>query len=173
MRALVLVPLVAVLAACSLTPTKDRKQDQQAASAPAPGPAGPIPTYQMRPPVDPNADRLAPTADGETLFQQRCGTCHLQWGMGTNLLTKQQLAQGRPPSQGLLANRTDLTPDYVKTVVRQGKGAMPPLTKVDVTDAELDKIAAYLGKAAPQPQPQPQPSPSPSASATAAPGARP
>ena len=47
---------------------------------------------------------------------------------------------------GLLANRDDLTADYVKSVVRMGKNAMPRQTRVDVTDAELDKIAAYLGK---------------------------
>lgn len=149
MRALVLIALAAGLAACSITPTKDRKAEQQAASA-APQ-AGPIPTYQMRPPVDPAENRLAPTADGKTLFEQRCGTCHLPWGMGTNLLTKQQVALGKPPAMGLLSNRTDLTEDYVKTVVRQGKNAMPPQTKVDVTDAELDRIAAYLGKAQPAP----------------------
>lgn len=151
MRALVLLPLALGLAACSITPTKDRKADQQAASASAPE-SGPIPTYQMRPPVDPDENRLAPTADGKTLFEQRCGYCHLPWGMGTNLLTKQQVALGKPPSMGLLSNRTDLTADYVKTVVRQGKNAMPPQSKVDVTDAELDKIAGYLGKATDAPE---------------------
>ena len=53
---------------------------------------------------------------------------------------------GEPPEKGLLANRTDLTADYVKSVVRMGKVAMPRLTRVDVTDAELDAIAAYLAK---------------------------
>jgi hypothetical protein len=48
---------------------------------------------------------------------------------------------------GLLANRKDLTPDYVKLVVRHGKNAMPPQTKVDLTDPELDAVALYLGKA--------------------------
>jgi hypothetical protein len=52
-----------------------------------------------------------------------------------------------PPEKGLLANRADLTADYVKSVVRGGKMAMPRLSKVEVTDAELDSIAHYLGKA--------------------------
>jgi cytochrome c len=84
--------------------------------------------------------------DGKDLFSNRCGACHLVMGMGTNLITKQQLALGRPPAMGLLTNRDDLTADYVKTVARMGKNAMPRQTRVDVTDAELDKIAAYLGK---------------------------
>jgi hypothetical protein len=67
--------------------------------------------------------------------------------MGTNLLTKQRMAAGEPPENGLLANRKDLTASYVKSVVRNGKMAMPRLTQVDVTNAELDSIAAYLGKA--------------------------
>jgi len=46
----------------------------------------------------------------------------------------------------LLTNRKDLTVDFIKMVVRRGKLAMPRLTRVDVTDAELDAIAHYLGK---------------------------
>ena len=67
--------------------------------------------------------------------------------MGTNLLTKQRMMAGEPPENGLLTNRTDLTADYVKQVVRMGKNAMPQQTKVDITDAELDAVALYLGKA--------------------------
>jgi mono/diheme cytochrome c family protein len=69
--------------------------------------------------------------------------------MGTNLLTKQRIAAGQPPETALLTNRTDLTADYVKAVVRNGKMAMPRLSRVEVTDAELDAIAAYLAKAKP------------------------
>lgn len=109
-------------------------------------PPGPPPPYQMRP-VAPAGDRLKPGGDGKTLFEVHCGYCHLTGGMGTNLLTKQQLMAGNTPDKGLLANREDLTADYVKTVVRMGKGAMPQQTKVDLTDAELDAVAKYLGKA--------------------------
>ncbi len=109
-------------------------------------PPGPPPPYQMRP-VVPAGDRLKPGGDGEVLFEVHCGYCHLNGGMGTNLLIKQQMVAGNPPEKGLLSNRDDLTADYVKTVVRMGKGAMPQQTKVDVTDAELDAVAKYLGKA--------------------------
>ena len=91
-------------------------------------------------------DRLKPGGDGKVLFEVHCGYCHLTGGMGTNLLTKQQVMAGNSPDKGLLANRIDLTSDYVKTVVRMGKGAMPQQTKVDLTDAELDAVARYLGK---------------------------
>jgi mono/diheme cytochrome c family protein len=113
----------------------------QAADAPPP-----MPPYQMRAPL-PDGDRLSPPKDGEALYSNRCGACHLVGGMGPNLLTKARVAAGQPPDSGLLANRTDLTRTWVKTVVRSGTLAMPRLTRVDVTDAELEAIARYLGKA--------------------------
>lgn len=105
----------------------------------------PPPPYQMRA-VAPAGDRLAPGRDGKALFENHCGYCHLTFGMGTNLLMKQRLAIGAPPQTALLANRDDLTADYVKGVVRMGKGAMPQQTRVDLTDAELASVAAYLGR---------------------------
>lgn len=115
-----------------------------AAAPPAGGPP-PMPPYMMRP-AYPEGDRLKPGGDGKVLFEAHCGYCHLPGGMGSNLLTKQRMMLGEPPENGVLSNRTDLTADYVKAVVRMGKNAMPPQTKVDVTDAELEAVAKYLGK---------------------------
>jgi len=108
----------------------------------------PLPPYQVRMAAPPG-DRLSPGRDGHALFEAHCGYCHLPAGMGTNLLTKQQMLLGNPPAMGLLANRTDLTAGYVKLVVRHGKGAMPPQTRVDITDPELDSVAAFLSKGKP------------------------
>ena len=105
----------------------------------------PFPAYQDigEPPP---GNRLAPGRDGEALYRNHCGQCHLPWGMGTNMLTAQRAAQGLPPESGLLANRDDLTADYVRTVVRHGTPSMPPLTRVQVTDQELDAIADWLAR---------------------------
>lgn len=105
----------------------------------------PPPPYQMRA-AAPAGDRLAAGRDGRALFENHCGYCHLTFGMGTNLLVKQRLAVGASPATALLANRDDLTAAYVHAIVRMGKGAMPPQTRVDVTDRELDSIAAWLGR---------------------------
>jgi mono/diheme cytochrome c family protein len=140
MKRLTLILISALaLTGCKKSDVADPHGAPMEKTAPG-GMGGPpaIPPYQMR--------ALASATGGEALFSNRCGSCHLAGGMGTNLLTKQMMMAKRPPTDGLLANRTDLTADYVKGVVRQGKLAMPRLTKVDVTDADLDAIAAYLGK---------------------------
>ena len=137
MRAVVLLALLLVTG-CDVAGTGP---EQDAAKGPPPGP----PPYIMREAM-PAGDRLAAGRDGAALFSNRCGTCHLAGGMGTNLLTTQRVAAGEPPESGMLANRTDLTADYVRGVVRAGKVAMPPLSRVEVTDAELDSIATFLGK---------------------------
>lgn len=138
MKKLLILPALALLAACG-----DSASDT--ASGGAEGGPPPLPPYQMRAAM-PEGDRLASVHDGETLFSNRCGYCHLAGGMGTNLLTVQRVRNGQPPETGLLVNRDDLTADYVKAVVRNGKVAMPPLSRVEVTDVELDAIAAYLAK---------------------------
>ena len=66
--------------------------------------------------------------------------------MGTNLLHEERVAAGC--RRGAACSRivkTSRSP-YIKVVVRKGKLAMPRLTRVEVTDAELDAIARYLAK---------------------------
>jgi mono/diheme cytochrome c family protein len=135
---------IALLSVAALSGCKVEKKDEAKSAGPAGGPP-PLPPYQMRAQIA-SGDRLNSTDSGDALFSNHCGACHLAMGMGTNLLTKQQVMAGQPPEKGLLANRDDLTADYVKSVVRMGKGAMPRQTRVDITDSELEKVAAYLGK---------------------------
>ena len=132
MRLSVVAVLAAALPACG-----DPAAGPDAAAAAAP------PPYAFRG-ADPDGDRLQAGRDGEQLYRSRCGACHLPFGMGTNMLTAQRVAQGESPESGLLENRDDLLADYVVSVVRNGKVAMPRLTRVEVTDAELDAIAAWL-----------------------------
>jgi mono/diheme cytochrome c family protein len=104
-----------------------------------------MPPYQMRAEAPPG-ERTQTGRDGRALFSNLCGSCHLLGGMGTNVITQQMLAAKRPPAQALLETRTDLEADYVASVVRHGKGSMPPLSRVEVTDVELQSIAAYLDR---------------------------
>jgi len=87
----------------------------------------------------------AETPDGKDLFTHRCGMCHQTNGMGVGILAR------RPgdTSKGLLESRADLSAAVVKAVVRAGIGNMPRIARGEVSDPELDVIAAYLGKGKP------------------------
>ena len=77
--------------------------------------------------------------DGQSLFLAHCGLCHLTLGTGTIMLGRRL-----GPDHALLAERTDLNAAYIRQVVRNGINSMPPQTRVDLSDAELDQVAAYL-----------------------------
>ena len=76
---------------------------------------------------------------GEVLYRSHCGLCHEPGGTGTFMLSRRL---GR--ERALLVGRTDLTDGYVTQVVRHGLMSMPRFTRVELTDAELASIAAYL-----------------------------
>ena len=88
-------------------------------------------------------DRSSRSPD-EALFVEKCAMCHRRMGMGTVLLSRRM-----NPALAQLEARTDLTVDYIKTVARQGMGNMPPVRRGELSDAQLDRIAAYLAKAKP------------------------
>ena len=110
------------LGAAALSPLGHNAQAQPAPATPNPAPAAP-----------------KPKSAGEATFLAKCRYCHVEMGPGTLTLAKRL-----GPDNGLLARRTDLTADYVKAVVRGGLNTMPPINRVEVSDAELDTIANWL-----------------------------
>ena len=87
--------------------------------------------------ADPSVQDI--TGAGRGLFLERCGKCHLDGGTGTFMLGR-RLGKDK----ALLEDRTDLNPGYVRRVVRHGVNSMPWFTPVELPDAELAAIAAYL-----------------------------
>lgn len=84
----------------------------------------------------------ATSADaGERLYGSKCAFCHVGRNTGTIMLGRRL---GKEMAE--LHKRTDLDADYVKAVVRTGIVNMPPISRVDVTDDELEKIADYLAR---------------------------
>jgi mono/diheme cytochrome c family protein len=95
-----------------------------------------------------SAQDTAAIQRGKTKFQRTCAPCH---GAGPG-------NDGRPALPGtaalqlkykgalpaLLEARTDLTFDILKTYLRHGSWSMPPFRKTELTDAEIQDIAAYL-----------------------------
>jgi mono/diheme cytochrome c family protein len=91
------------------------------------------------------ADETAgsPVERGAAVFNNWCSACHSrgpQNAPGTTSL--QAKYQGSVPAA--LEDRRDLTPDLVKFFVRNGVAMMAPLRKTEVSDADLEALAAYL-----------------------------
>ena len=88
-------------------------------------------------------DRGTPAERGAAVFNNWCSACHSrgpQNAPGTSSL--QFKYQGSLPAA--LEDRTDLTADQVKFYVRNGVAMMAPFRKVEVGDADLEALAAYL-----------------------------
>ena len=81
---------------------------------------------------------------GHKVFKHWCAPCH---GSGKHMPGTQALAakyNGSIPA--VLEQRTDLTPELVRTFVRQGMNIMPPFRKTEISDAELNALATYLAR---------------------------
>ena len=76
---------------------------------------------------------------GRDLFERRCEVCHAAGNMGALALGSRLGAD-----KAILAARTDLLPAYTRLVVRKGVGIMPPITRVELTDEDLEAVVRYL-----------------------------
>lgn len=93
-----------------------------------------------------------PSAEhGERVFEKWCQPCHgdtiTEPGMFPGVPLPGTLAiqlkyRGELPA--LLEERTDLTPEFIRTVVRGGLFGMPITRKTEINDQELADIIAYL-----------------------------
>lgn len=81
-------------------------------------------------------------------YEKYCSSCH---GAGPEerpgTVALRAKYKGQLPA--LLSERTDLAADYVKFLVRNGVSIMPRARKTEISDAELDAIAAYLTRNSP------------------------
>jgi mono/diheme cytochrome c family protein len=99
--------------------------------------------------------QAAPNIDhGRAVFELWCAGCHhsnpalqrngqvLVGRVFAGTYTLEQRYQGAKPAA--LEERTDLDPSYVRFVVRHGLNMMPLSRKVEISDDDLDDVAAYL-----------------------------
>lgn len=78
---------------------------------------------------------------GGKVYDKWCSDCHTR-ADGPGTVALQRKYKGAVP--GLLEQRQDLNPDYIKIVVRQGISFMPSFRKTEISDAELALLANYL-----------------------------
>ena len=82
------------------------------------------------------------TADqtkGRALFNASCSYCHSERGHATTLLAKRVGAEN-----AVLEKRTNLNAELIRAVVRHGINSMPWYRRAELSDRDLDCIAAYL-----------------------------
>ena len=89
------------------------------------------------------ASLSAQEQQGKLLYGRTCIYCH-----GSGLWATNRIAKRLDKDHALLENRTDLSADGIRAVVRSGVGSMPPLRKTELSDADVDAIAAYLTRQA-------------------------
>jgi mono/diheme cytochrome c family protein len=91
-------------------------------------------------------------AEGKALFTRLCTPCHgaARSDMGRAMLpgTDALRIKYKGTLPALLEQRTDLTPQVIRTFVRRGTWSMPPLRKTEISDAEIDAVSAYIADAA-------------------------
>jgi len=98
------------------------------------------------------APDAATVAEGKALFTRLCAPCHGadRSDMGRAMLpgTDALRIKYKGTLPALLEQRTDLTPQVVRTFVRRGTWSMPPFRKTEISDAQIDAVSAYLADAA-------------------------
>jgi mono/diheme cytochrome c family protein len=91
----------------------------------------------------------APSAQGKQVFDYWCATCHAAGAKeGGRLLpgTQSLTVKYKGAKPAVLEERDDLVPEFTKFVVRHGQEGMPFFRKTEISDRELDAIAAYLAR---------------------------
>jgi (+)-pinoresinol hydroxylase len=86
----------------------------------------------------------SPSNQGRAVFEKWCAPCHAAGPGNPGTTALAALYKGSKPAA--LEQRTDLTPAVVKQFVRKGVSVMPFFRKTEISDAELDALAAYLSR---------------------------
>jgi (+)-pinoresinol hydroxylase len=81
-------------------------------------------------------------ARGNDVFQNWCAPCHAAGPRHPGTQALEALYKGAKPAP--LEQRTDLVPELTRSFVRTGVSVMPPFRKTEISDADLEALAAYL-----------------------------
>ncbi len=84
----------------------------------------------------------ADVARGGEVHEQWCESCHGTGHGKSGTIALQAKYRGSIPA--LLTERTDLSPELTRSFVRSGIFAMPFFRKTEISDADLEALAAFL-----------------------------
>lgn len=81
---------------------------------------------------------------GKRLYYKTCIHCHAPGVWGTNRLSERMSVQ-----DAVLENRTNLPAEAVRTIIRAGIGSMPAFRRSELSDTDIQAIAAYVSRNTP------------------------
>jgi mono/diheme cytochrome c family protein len=87
------------------------------------------------------AESGASDATGAAIYEHYCIACH---DRGVGHPGTQNLAYRYGPEKAALADRDNLTPEYVRIMVRFGRGLMPGFRSSEISDEQLKLLVEYL-----------------------------
>lgn len=82
---------------------------------------------------------------GREVFELRCAMCHADSALAPGTMALGQRVTGI--DRVLERRRGGLSADYVRQVVRTGLDRMPPISRVELGDTDVDAVADYLASA--------------------------
>lgn len=97
-----------------------------------------LPTALAQSPTGAKAKR------GKEVYQYWCWNCHGTGAGKPGTIALQAKYKGTRPAD--LEQRMDLIPAVTKAFVRNGISIMPRSRKTEISDADLDALAAYLAR---------------------------
>lgn len=86
-------------------------------------------------------------AEGARVYDKWCAPCHNPGVEHPGTLALAAKYSG--VKSGVLLEWTDLRPEITRSFVRAGISVMPFFRKTEISDAELDALAAYLARNTP------------------------
>ena len=86
-------------------------------------------------------------AEGVRVYDKWCAPCHNPGVEHPGTLALAAKYAG--VKSGVLLEWTDLRPEFTRSFVRTGISVMPFFRKTEISDAELDALAAYLARNTP------------------------
>ncbi|HJR69337.1 MAG TPA: cytochrome c [Gammaproteobacteria bacterium] len=93
------------------------------------------------------AQAQEPQVRGLAVFENWCAPCHAPGARHPGTQALEALYKGAKPAA--LEQRTDLTPELTRAFVRTGVSVMPPFRKTEISDTDLEALAAYLAPRTP------------------------
>jgi len=91
---------------------------------------------------EPAVAQNSQVAQGREVYMARCEFCHGEGLQKGGTMALQGRYQGSVPA--VLHQRTNLTAEYIRVVVRTNTNGMAPVRITEVNEQQLDALIAYL-----------------------------